>query len=176
MWLGFFTHTRRPARRRTTSSSGTSISSAAVRRRSSPSSASRQRVGLLARCAGSRRAGSRRAASPLADALDDHADDHLVGHELAGVHVALGLAARARCPAATCARSMSPVEMCGSAKSSRRRSACVPLPAPGGPSRIRFSSDKTEAAYPLRRSALRGRARRAQAAPATPARYFRKPS
>jgi hypothetical protein len=33
MWLGFFTHTRRPARRRTSSSSGTSINSAAVSRR-----------------------------------------------------------------------------------------------------------------------------------------------
>src|SRR6202035_3389279 len=44
---------------------------------------------------------------------------------------------------------MSPVEMCGMAKSSRRRSACVPLPAPGGPSSIRFSSDTTGADYPL---------------------------
>src|SRR5271165_7202793 len=43
---------------------------------------------------------------------------------------------------------MSPVEMWGIAKSSRRRSAWVPLPAPGGPSRIRFSSDKTGPAYP----------------------------
>src|SRR6185437_4054121 len=37
----------------------------------------------------------------------------------------------------------SPVAMCTSAKSSRNRSACVPLPAPGGPSMIRFSSDKS---------------------------------
>src|SRR5450631_3951564 len=39
----------------------------------------------------------------------------------------------------TLARSMSPVEMNGSWKSDRRRSACVPLPAPGGPKRMRFS-------------------------------------
>src|SRR5580704_4600392 len=38
---------------------------------------------------------------------------------------------------------MSPVEMWGMAKSSRRRSAWVPLPAPGGPRRIRFNSDTT---------------------------------
>src|ERR1700757_3225483 len=37
---------------------------------------------------------------------------------------------------------MSPVAMWTSAKSSRRRSAWVPLPAPGGPSMIRFNSDK----------------------------------
>src|SRR5882724_10152921 len=54
-------------------------------------------------------------------------------------------------PSLTWARRMSPVEMCGSWKSSRSRSAWVPLPAPGGPSRIRFISDKTEAAYPLAR-------------------------
>src|SRR5450631_2254655 len=39
----------------------------------------------------------------------------------------------------TLARSMSPVELNGSWKSARRRSACVPLPAPGGPKRMRFS-------------------------------------
>src|SRR5436305_1317164 len=43
---------------------------------------------------------------------------------------------------------MSPVAMCGRLKSSRRRSACVPLPAPGGPSRMRFISDTTGADYP----------------------------
>src|SRR5271154_4061069 len=43
---------------------------------------------------------------------------------------------------------MSPVDRWGSAKSSCRRSACVPFPAPGGPSRIKFnSSDTTWAAY-----------------------------
>src|SRR4051795_2635890 len=39
-----------------------------------------------------------------------------------------------------CSRRRSPVPMYGSPKSSVRREACVPLPAPGGPSRIRFSS------------------------------------
>src|SRR5437764_3508824 len=43
-------------------------------------------------------------------------------------------------PSLTLARSMSPVEMNGSRKSMRSRSACVPFPAPGGPNRIRFSS------------------------------------
>src|SRR5436189_1976692 len=43
---------------------------------------------------------------------------------------------------------MSPVAMCGTLKSSRRRSAWVPLPAPGGPSRMRFISDTTAADYP----------------------------
>src|SRR5207248_8913599 len=47
---------------------------------------------------------------------------------------------------------MSPVAMCGIPKSSLRRSAWVPLPAPGGPSMIRFNSLTTEAAYPLRRA------------------------
>src|SRR6185436_7542823 len=41
-------------------------------------------------------------------------------------------------PAFTAARSMSPVEICGMANFSRRNLACVPLPAPGGPSRIKF--------------------------------------
>src|SRR5215211_2229395 len=39
-----------------------------------------------------------------------------------------------------CSRRRSPVPMYGSPKSSVRREACVPLPAPGGPSRIRFNS------------------------------------
>ena len=37
---------------------------------------------------------------------------------------------------ATWLRSMSPVETCASPKSTCRRSACVPLPAPGGPRKI----------------------------------------
>ena len=40
----------------------------------------------------------------------------------------------------TFARNMSPVEMNGSWKSDFSLSACVPLPAPGGPNRIRLSS------------------------------------
>src|SRR5436190_13372471 len=37
------------------------------------------------------------------------------------------------------ARSMSPVAMCGILKTPERRTACVPLPAPGGPNSRRFS-------------------------------------
>ncbi len=72
-------------------------------------------------------------------------------------------------PSATCARSMSPVEMCGRTKSACRRSAWVPLPAPGGPSRIRFSSDTSHADYPLPANAD-------SSDPQGRARYFRKPS
>ena len=36
-------------------------------------------------------------------------------------------------PAATSARSRSPVEMCGTCRCSLRRAACVPLPEPGAP-------------------------------------------
>ena len=36
-------------------------------------------------------------------------------------------------PAATAVRRMSPVEILGMAASAANRSACVPLPAPGGP-------------------------------------------
>src|SRR5215217_3995158 len=43
-------------------------------------------------------------------------------------------------PSSTCSRSRSPVPMYGSPKSSVSREAWVPLPAPGGPSRIRFNS------------------------------------
>jgi hypothetical protein len=39
------------------------------------------------------------------------------------------------------------VAMYGSWKSERRRSACVPLPAPGGPNRIRLSSDTRAPLY-----------------------------
>src|SRR4051794_10639068 len=39
-----------------------------------------------------------------------------------------------------CSRRRSPVPMYGSPKSSRRRAAWVPLPAPGGPRRIKLSS------------------------------------
>ncbi len=42
---------------------------------------------------------------------------------------------------ATARRRMLPVAMYGRLKSSVSRSAWVPLPAPGGPSRMRFSSD-----------------------------------
>ena len=41
-------------------------------------------------------------------------------------------------PAFTAARSMSPVEMCGSLNSSTSLAACVPLPAPGAPNNTMF--------------------------------------
>src|SRR6266850_3790428 len=40
-------------------------------------------------------------------------------------------------PALTAARSMSPVEICGIPNFSQMKPACVPLPAPGGPRRIK---------------------------------------
>ena len=43
-------------------------------------------------------------------------------------------------PAFTAARSMSPVEICGMPKCWVRNAAWVPLPAPGGPSKMRRMS------------------------------------
>ncbi len=43
-------------------------------------------------------------------------------------------------PAATASRSMSPVEMCGIPLAAANDFACVPFPAPGGPSITRFSA------------------------------------
>ncbi|MNY68068.1 hypothetical protein D3C86_2057740 [compost metagenome] len=40
-------------------------------------------------------------------------------------------------PAFTAARSMSPVEICGMPNFSQMNLACVPLPAPGAPNRIK---------------------------------------
>src|SRR5438105_21668 len=45
-----------------------------------------------------------------------------------------GVAAR------TASRSSAPVEMCGIPQVRARRTACVPLPAPGGPNITRFRS------------------------------------
>jgi hypothetical protein len=42
-------------------------------------------------------------------------------------------------PAAIAARNMSPVAMCGTPYSAEMRFACVPLPAPCGPSTKRFN-------------------------------------
>src|SRR6478735_6045649 len=44
-------------------------------------------------------------------------------------------------PAATSARSRSPVEMCGTCRCSFRRAACVPLPEPGAPNRTNRIQD-----------------------------------
>ena len=49
----------------------------------------------------------------LGEALADHLHDQLVGDELALVHERLRPAGRARCAHLTAARSMSPVETCG---------------------------------------------------------------
>src|SRR5205807_1836216 len=51
-------------------------------------------------------------------------------------------------PAFTAARSMSPVEICGMPNASLMNAACVPLPAPGGPSSINRIVDSR----PLRRT------------------------
>ena len=99
-------------------------------------------------CAGSRRAGTPPAASGRRQPLAQHADRDLVGHELAAVVVALGLAARAPCRSAMWARNMSPVAMCGSpvAVGDRVRPAC-PCRHPGAPNRqdCRGSSPDEEA-------------------------------
>ena len=128
-----------PDSRRTTSSSGTSISSAAVTRRPSSESCSSSALACsIVRGKPSRMKPSW--ASSSLQPLGGHRDDQVVGHQVAGVHELLAPCGRARSPSLTLARSMSPVEMNGSWKSVRRRSACVPLPAPGGPNRIRLSS------------------------------------
>src|SRR2546430_15315694 len=53
----------------------------------------------------------------------------------------------------TFCRNMSPVEMNGSWKSASRRSAWVPLPAPGGPNRIRLSCGGTGVTVSSQRAA-----------------------
>ena len=80
-------------------------------------------------------------ASPLADARADHADDHLVGHELAGVHVLLRLLAQFGALGHLRAQHVAGGDVRERRSPRCRRSAWVPLPAPGGPSRIRFSLD-----------------------------------
>ena len=46
-------------------------------------------------------------------------------------------------PLCTASRRMSPVEIFGIPRLLANRSACVPLPAPGGPSMIRFSAKRS---------------------------------
>src|SRR4051812_30107098 len=58
-------------------------------------------------------------------------------------------------PLATASRRMLPVAKYGRPKSCVRRSAWVPLPAPGGPIRIRFSSDTGALAASFRTGASR---------------------
>ena len=74
--------------------------------------------------------------------LGEHRVDHVVGHELAAVHVLRGLRGRARCPARAPPRSRSPVESATN-PSSPSRLACVPLPLPGGPSRMMVGAGDT---------------------------------
>ena len=74
-------------------------------------------------------------ASGLFDPVGDDADDDVVGDESPRSMIALALRPTG-VPAATAARSMSPVESCGMPSRSTRRTAWVPLPAPGGPSRM----------------------------------------
>ena len=132
------TLTRRPETRRTSSSSGTSMSSAAVMRRPSSSSA-RPEPRPARRCAGSRRGGSRRARRPRSMRSRIMSMMSVVGHELAGVHEPLGLLAELGAVLDRGAQDVAGRDV-GRRKSSCRRSACVPLPAPGGPRRMRLSS------------------------------------
>ena len=83
--------TRRPLIRLTTTSSG----DVDQQRRGQPAldaprARCRKRVGLIDRA---REAVEQEAVARvvIGEALEDHADDHAVGHEFAGVHVALGL-------------------------------------------------------------------------------------
>ena len=105
-----FSQTRRPAMRSRTISVGTSRS---ITR--SSGCAVEDPVELLglrqrAREAVEHEAVLERAAA--CEALLDDADDDLVGHELAAVHVAAWPRGRTACPAAAGARNMSPVERC----------------------------------------------------------------
>ena len=70
----------------------------------------------------------------LRDALGEHADRHVVGHERAAVQVAARLEAE-RLPMRMCSRNMSPVAMCGMPLAAATAAAWVPFPAPGGPNR-----------------------------------------
>src|SRR5689334_6543298 len=54
-------------------------------------------------------------------------------------------------PRALWSRNMSPVEMCGMRSSDASIFACVPLPAPGGPRRMRITSCLQRGAGPRSR-------------------------
>src|SRR3954453_17595931 len=120
------------------SSSGTSISSAAVSRRSTSRSASSSASACLSvRGKPSSRKPSEVSASPRRSRITAMMSS-------SGTSSPRSMYAFASLPRSvsslTAWRSMSPVAMYASGKSSCRRSACVPFPAPGGPSRMRFSS------------------------------------
>src|SRR4051812_32396773 len=120
------------------SSSGTSISSAAVSRRATSRSASSSASACLSvRGKPSSRKPSEVSASPRRSRITAMMTS-------SGTSSPRSMYAFASLPRSvwslTAWRSMSPVAMYASGKSSCRRSACVPFPAPGGPSRMRFSS------------------------------------
>ena len=75
----------------------------------------------------------------LREPLGHHARDDLVVNQAAGFHDRRDFAAE-RGPAWTASRSIAPVEMCGMFHLLRSWRACVPLPAPGGPSITKLSS------------------------------------
>src|SRR3954451_10459359 len=131
--------TRRPDSRRTMSSSGTSMRSAAVRRRSTFFSA----ASSASACWSVRGKPSRRKPSAVsASASRSRITPMMIS---SGTRSPRSMYSFACLPRSvwflTAWRSMSPVATYASGKSSWRRSAWVPLPAPGGPSRMRLSSD-----------------------------------
>src|SRR3954447_18790176 len=131
--------TRRPDSRRTMSSSGTSMSSAAVRRRSTFFSA----WSSASACLSVRGKPSRRKPSSVSDSASRSRITPMMTSS--GTRSPRSMYPLACLPRSVCSltarRSMSPVATYASGKSSWRRSAWVPLPAPGGPSRMRLSSD-----------------------------------
>src|SRR3954447_6818085 len=131
--------TRRPDSRRTMSSSGTSMRSAAVRRRSTFFSA----ASSASACWSVRGKPSRRKPPSVSDgASRSRITPMMTSSGTRSPRSMYSLACLPRSvPSLTAWRSMSPVATYASEKSSWRRSAWVPFPAPGGPSRMRLSSD-----------------------------------
>src|SRR4051794_1810728 len=131
--------TRRPDSRRTMSSSGTSMRSAAVRRRSTFFSA----ASSASACVSVRGKPSRRKPSSVSDSASRSRITPMMTSS--GTSSPRSMYSFACLPRSVCSltalRSMSPVATYARGKSSWRRSAWVPLPAPGGPSRMRLSSD-----------------------------------
>ena len=107
-----FEQVRRPVRRFIRISKSTSMSTAQSSFR--PSSASTAlRLSACARLRGNPSRMKPRLRVGLREALFDHAEHDLVGHELAGIHRGLGLEPSGVL-SATARRSRSPVETCGS--------------------------------------------------------------
>src|SRR3954464_639103 len=131
--------TRRPDSRRTMSSSGTSMRSAAVSRRSTFFSARSS----ASACLSVRGKPSRRKPSSVSASASRSRMTPMMTSS--GTRSPRSMYSLACLPRSVCSltawRSMSPVATYASEKSSWRRSAWVPFPAPGGPSRMRLSSD-----------------------------------